>query len=73
MTIQEMMQELDNLNAEGWMSYISSIDYNVVKTFPCETCGSEMEAVGRVKDIKHVSTGYRCWAFCEQCDEAGEF
>lgn len=73
MTVEEMMQELDDLSANGWLSYISSIDYGVVKAFPCEKCGSEMEAVGRVKDFKHVSDGYRCWAFCDKCDEAGEF
>lgn len=74
MTLEELRQELEQLESEGYVQHMDPMDYQVVSENPCETCGGEMYGRGRAKfgaNSRFIS--YRAFACCEKCDRAEEF
>jgi len=74
MTLEELRQEFEQLESEGYVPYMDPIDYEVVSENPCETCGGERYGRGRAKFGENGRfITYRAFACCEVCDHAEEF
>lgn len=72
MTLEELLQELEDYDARGFERYMNPIDRDVAHDI-CETCGGETYGRGRAKRMGGKLIEYHCWVCCDYCDKADEF
>ncbi len=73
MTLEELGQLFEELDGEGYQSYMNHNDVEVVQEIPCEACGGQCYGRGRAKWAFGKMVSYRCFACCEACNHAEEF
>jgi transcription elongation factor Elf1 len=73
MEFGELVATKQELEAEGWIRYMTHIDAEIARKFACENCGSENMYGEGMKKPNSRPLEYRCFAVCPDCGEVFEF